>query len=623
MRITFDNVSEANSSSRYIQATYSREGENGKLSDVSYNGLQSLSGTSIIDSRQDGLFYWFTFMELRTLDNEPVTDMTHTKLWRTVGSTAEWQPESEFTPSGYSDVVVERKSAVTVLVLDCTTSLGTQDFRKMKDAAKEFIRVLDDNGGGHSSLPIVKTNEVTDITSTTAIGGGRVTSNGSTAVIERGICWDTSHNPTTSGSHASNGTGTGSYTCNITGLTPGTTYYVRAYAINSYGTSYGNEVSFTATANLPTLSTNLVSNITHATATGGGNVTAIGGANVTERGICWSTNHNPTTSSSHANSGTGIGSYTVNMTGLTANTTYYVRAYAINSAGTAYGNEVNFTTLQTPNYTICVSTNPNNGGTVTGGGTYQQGQSCTVTATANTSYSFLCWTENGSQVSTSANYTFTVTSNRALVAKFVCSYNSYAYVDLGLPSGLLWATCNVGADSPKDYGDYFAWGETTTKVTYNWSTYQYCNGSYNTLTKYCDKSSYGYHGFSDNLTVLQACDDAATINWGAGWRMPTKEEWQELYQNTTNVLTTQNGVYGKLFTASNGNSLFLPAAGYRIGSSLYGAGSNGYYWSSSLYTGGVPHCAWNYNVFWGGNSMRKDDRDYGLTVRPVCSSRQN
>ena len=108
---------------------------------------------------------------------------------------------------------------------------------------------------------------------------------------------------------------------------------------------------------------------------------------------------------------------------------------------------------------------------------------------------------------------------------------SHEYVDLGLPSGLLWAACNVGADSPEDYGDYFAWAETTTKSVYNWSTYQYCMGTATTLTKYCSNAGYGYNGYTDNLTTLQTGDDAATAQWGSGWRMPTKEEWQELLAN--------------------------------------------------------------------------------------------
>ena len=190
------------------------------------------------------------------------------------------------------------------------------------------------------------------------------------------------------------------------------------------------------------------------------------------------------------------------------------------------------------------------------------------------------------------------------------------FIDLGLPSGLLWATCNVGADNPEDYGDYFAWGETQPKDTYNWSTYQYCNGSYNTLTKYCNNSSYGYNGFTDNLTTLQPEDDAATANWGNGWRMPTKEEWQELYQNTTHTWTTQNGVNGRLFTASNGNCLFLPAAGYRGYSFFYSEGSHGYYWSSSLYTD-YPYYAWHFVFVSDIGYMSNLYRAYGQSVRPV------
>jgi hypothetical protein len=190
--------------------------------------------------------------------------------------------------------------------------------------------------------------------------------------------------------------------------------------------------------------------------------------------------------------------------------------------------------------------------------------------------------------------------------------SNHEYVDLGLPSGLLWATCNVGADNPEDYGDYFAWGETQPKDTYNWSTYQYCNGSSSTLTKYCNNSNLGYNGFTDNLTTLLPVDDAATANWGDDWRMPTHEEWDELYRNTSNTWTTQNGVDGRLFTASNGNSLFLPAAGFRVSSSLSHVGS-GYYWSGSLDMEDSL-CAW---YFFINSVCTYLGRDLGLPVRPV------
>ena len=185
------------------------------------------------------------------------------------------------------------------------------------------------------------------------------------------------------------------------------------------------------------------------------------------------------------------------------------------------------------------------------------------------------------------------------------------YVDLGLPSGLLWATCNVGASSPEDYGDYFAWGETTPKDTYNWSTYQYGDGD--TFTKYTG---------SDGLTTLLPEDDAATANWGSGWRMPTKEEWQELLDNTTFTWTTQNGVSGRLFTAANGNSLFLPAAGCRYDSNLGYAGSSGYYWSSSLNTVD-PGGAWILVINSDGCYVGYYYRNDGQSVRPVRSASQN
>ena len=191
------------------------------------------------------------------------------------------------------------------------------------------------------------------------------------------------------------------------------------------------------------------------------------------------------------------------------------------------------------------------------------------------------------------------------------------WVDLGLPSGLLWAKRNVGATSPEEYGDYFAWGETTTKSVYDWTTYIYCNGDYNQLTKYCYSSNCGYNGFTDNLTILQPGDDAATANYGG--RTPTKEEWQELMNNTTSQWTTRNGVNGRLFTSSNGNSLFLPAAGLRWDSSLYLAGDFGYYWSSSLSTYN-PDEALNF-----GSRLYYKDMDCiyrygGLSVRAVRSA---
>ena len=238
--------------------------------------------------------------------------------------------------------------------------------------------------------PTVTTAQVTNITQTTALGGGSVTDDGGAEVTERGVCWSTSHNPTTTGSHASSGTGTGSFTVNITGLTASTTYYVRAYAVNSQGTSYGDEVSFVTAQNVsaPTVTTYYASNITQNSATGGGNVTSDGGATVTERGVCWSTSQNPTVSDSHASSGTGTGSFAVQMTGLSANTTYYVRAYAVNSAGTSYGNEVSFTTAPNLPSVTTLAVNNITQTTATGGGNVTSDGGASVTERG------VCWSTN-------------------------------------------------------------------------------------------------------------------------------------------------------------------------------------------------------------------------------------
>lgn len=194
----------------------------------------------------------------------------------------------------------------------------------------------------------------------------------------------------------------------------------------------------------------------------------------------------------------------------------------------------------------------------------------------------------------------------------------HAYVDLGLPSGTLWATCNVGADSPEDYGDYFAWGETIPKEIYDWKNYKYgrfFNERYE-LSKYCSDSAYGLHGFVDGLTVLEPNDDAAAICWGESWRMPTREEWEELFQNTTDTITTLNGVNGCLLTASNGNSLFLPAAGYWWGGAFNGAGI-GIYWSSSMNIE-FPYRSWGFHINPDSSHLcGSSDRNRGQTVRAV------
>ena len=390
-----------------------------------------------------------------------------------------------------------------------------------------------DSGG---DLATVTTNNVTSITANSAICGGNVTSDGGNTITARGICWSTSQKPTTEDNATYSGTGIGSFTANITGLEAGTTYYVRAYAVNSQGTAYGTQKAFTTTTTgggsseeLPTVTTNGVTSVTENSAVCGGNVTSDGNATVTARGVCWSTSQNPTTSDNKTIDGSGTGSFTSNISGLTAGTTYYVRAYAVNSQGTAYGMQKTFTTTTT------------SGGTITG------------------------------------------------------TINGHDYVDLGLPSGTKWSTCNVGASQPHQYGNYYAWGETTTKSGYISSRTE---------------------GVSMNDISGNASYDAARANWGSTWRIPTKTEMEELINNCTWTWTTQSGVNGYRVTGTNGNSIFLPAAGDCSGTSRNFVGEYGYYWSST------PDESSDYRAYYlyfrsGSLDVGRGGRYLGHTVRPV------
>ena len=487
-------------------------------------------------------------------------------------------------------------------------------------------------------LPTVTTTaEVTDITVSSAICGGEVTFDGNVEVIARGICWNTTGNPTIEDSKTTNGEGIGSYTSNMTNLKHGTIYYVRAYATNEVGTAYGEEVNFTTIDKLlPTVTTTAeVTDITVSSAICGGEVTFDGNVEVIARGICWNTTGNPTIEDSKTTNGEGIGSYTSNMTNLKHGTIYYVRAYATNEVGTAYGEEVNFTTIEKLLPTVTTSaevTDITYTSAVCGGEVTFEGNVSVIARG-------ICWnttgnptiedskTTNGSGI---GSYTSNMTNLEHNTTYYVRAYatneagtaygeevtfttlpiegttNGHSWVDLGLPSGKKWATCNVGATSPEGYGDYFAWGETSTKAEYN---------SDNCPTYGLSISELQSQGYIDSEGNLTAQYDAARANWGGTWRMPTKAEYNELLNNCTWTWTIQNGVKGYKVKGPNGNSIFLPAAGVRIGSSLSYAGSIGYYWSST--PGGNDSCAYYLYFDSDDHDVSCYSRYSGQSVRPV------
>ena len=192
------------------------------------------------------------------------------------------------------------------------------------------------------------------------------------------------------------------------------------------------------------------------------------------------------------------------------------------------------------------------------------------------------------------------------------SDNGHTWVDLGL--SVKWATMNVGASSPEGYGNYFAWGETTAKPTYDLQTYQYCYNAYDKLNKYNLSSSYG---IADYKTTLDFNDNAARQNWGGTWRMPTFDEWKELRTQCTWTWTTRNGVNGyQVASKTNGNSIFLPASGHNDLSSPNSVGTGGRYWSSSLYIN-LPYQAWDLCFLSDNVYTYSHLRCYGLSVRPV------
>ena len=377
---------------------------------------------------------------------------------------------------------------------------------------------------------------------------------------------------------------------------------------------------------MPTVTTATeVTGITVISAKCGGEVTFNGNVTVTARGICWSTNQNPTIDDNKTTNGSGVGFYTSNMTNLEHNTTYYVRAYATNEVGTAYGEEVTFTTLEkllptvtTADVTEITFSSAKCGGEVTFDGNlattrgvcWSTSQNPTIEdnktiegygvgsftsqipdLVPNTQYYVRAYATNEVGTVYGEEKSFTTLPIEGTT-------NGHSWVDLGLPSGKKWATCNIGASKPEGYGDYYAWGETTTKSSYTAS---------NSKT----------YGKSMGDIAGNAQYDAARANWGGSWRMPTKAEQEELLNNCTWTWTTQKGVDGYKVTGPSGASIFLPAAGSRYGSSLGIAGSDGYYWSSTPYEYDDHYGAYYLGFDSSGHYTSDDNRILGRSVRPI------
>lgn len=415
-------------------------------------------------------------------------------------------------------------------------------------------------------IPELSTTEVADIASTTATSGGSITSDGGETVTARGVCWSTNENPTIADSKTTDGDGTGEFSSSLSSLIAETTYYVRAYATNSVGTAYGNEIMFTTEKGfaLPVLSTTKVTYITDITALSGGNITDDGNQAITSRGVCWSTKQNPTIEDSKTTDGKGKGEFSSNLTNLTPETEYFVRAYATNSVGTAYGEEISFTTekkVELPflnTYAVTYITHYS----AIGGGNIMSAGGAEVTERG------VCWSETNNMP--------TIEDNKAVDGKGTGSFNKAKMTDLK-PNTLYFVRAfatNIGGTA---YGEllYFTTApinlvddrddQVYKTVTIGNQVWMAENLKYLPETDHyynIDEENpryYVYGHYNSNVAEAKASENyksyGVLYNWQAamtedvlqdvcpvGWHIPADYEWKEL----TDFLGGEEVAGGKL-----------------------------------------------------------------------------
>lgn len=402
------------------------------------------------------------------------------------------------------------------------------DLSGLSPGTKYFIRAyaINSDGVGYGneitfetlsqSNATVTTNAPSEVTSSSAMSGGNVISDGGAEVTGRGVVWSIDHNPTISlDTKTSDGTGVGKFTSAIIGLAPGTTYYVRAYVTNTLGTSYGEEVSFTTQIVKPTVSTIEADEITQTSAKVGGNVTATGGAEVTERGIVWSTSQNPTTENNKVQIGEGLGEFHTTLADLSIATTYYVRAYAINSVGTSYGEEISFTTGSAkPTVTTVSPSEVTSSSAVSGGNVTSDGGSA-VTARGvvwskdhNPTISLSTKTTNGTGI---GSYVSSITGLEPGVTYYVRAYatnaNGTSYgeelsftTDIELPTVQTEAISSISSKTACSGGKVISnGGASISAYGIVWSTFQ--NPTVELSSKTKEASS--YNAFSSTMNNLK------------------------------------------------------------------------------------------------------------------------
>ncbi len=504
-----------------------------------------------------------------------------------------------------------------------------------------FVLTSTDDGGNDEDETTV-TGNATDITNYTATisSWANILDNLSTD-LKVGIIYTQEGTPSKSnGTQKTVSTSSlgsdAKYTIQLTDLAPSTTYYYRSFVYQSGIWFYGNVKSFTTKGQGVELVSGEVTKLTcySAKISGAVSIDESTQYRTLKYGICYSTASTPTVNSTRlqASSKDQDGNFTVQLRALTGSTTYYYRSYAYVDNYLSYGPIRSFTTKDDDDVVITGDID-----TITysvkstlkiGSGAYSTLELGVCYGT-NSIPTVSDMTVTTNEVDDENNFTITLKDIPFGTVYYYRSFvkidgvahygviNSFNHmpiwvaVDLGL--SVKWATFNVGATKPEEYGNYYAWGETEPKTTYNWSTYKWCNGSSSSPTKYNANSSYGT---VDNKTVLDPEDDVAHVKWGGSWRMPTKAEGDELINSCTwtwysSGNTEFNGVAGYKVTSNKSGYtdrfIFLPAAGDRYG----------HYWSSSLYAGGPDDA---FGLSFGSGYVRWYDsgRAGGFSVRPVC-----
>ena len=527
------------------------------------------------------------------------------------------------------------------------------------------------------TVPTVTTSSATSISYTSATVFGSITDDGGATVTERGVVYSTTPNPTTSNSKVVSGSGKGSFTCNLSNLQDGVTYYVRAYAVNEKGTAYGEETSFTTKAiTVPTVTTSSATSISYTSATVFGSITDDGGATVTERGVVYSTTPNPTTSNSKVVSGSGKGSFTCNLSNLQDGVTYYVRAYAVNEKGTAYGEETSFTTKAIVVPTVITSSATNISVTsVTVGGNVTDDGGTTVTecgvvygTTPNPT------TSNNKVVSGSGKGSFTcnISNLQDGVTYYVRAYavnqkgtaygeqQSFMTKKAGIFSVSSSKKVKFSSGNLQYHPANNKWRFAESQLDYIGDANSNISSSYNGWL-----DLFGWSTSATNFGVSTSTNSndysGSFVDWGTNkigndtpntWHTLTKDEWEYLLNTRTNATSLKgvaqvNGVNGLIllpdnwtcpsgvtfksgfhynyadyqtFTAEqwskleSAGAIFLPVTGYRYGSGVSFVRSFGDYWSATEYDR-----TWVYYLDFDsdGAPMNYSSRYFGRSVRLV------